>query len=91
MRSGSFLLASALLVAACGSPVEPVAPAPESAEAYMERGESLAEEGKYPEAIDHFSAALEMEPQDAEIYFLRGRAHYDYCLLYTSPSPRDRS
>jgi len=78
MRSGLFLLALALLVAACGSPVEPVAPAPESAEAYTERGETLAEEGKYPEAIDHFSAALEMEPQDAEIYFLRGRAHYDY-------------
>ncbi len=78
MRSGLFLLALALLVAACGSPMEPAVPAPESAEEYRERGESLAEEGKYPEAIDHLSAALEMEPQDAELYFLRGRAHYDY-------------
>jgi tetratricopeptide (TPR) repeat protein len=78
MRSGLLLLALALLVAACGSPMDAGPPAPESAEEYKERGESLAEEGKYPEAIDHFSAALEMGPEDAETYFLRGRAHYDY-------------
>jgi len=78
MRSGVLLLALALFVAACGSPMEPAPAAPESAEEYRERGESLAEEGQHPEAIDHFSAALEMDPQDAELYFLRGRAHYDY-------------
>ena len=68
MRGTLFLLLGALLVAACGSPTGPAPPVPGSAEAYAELGESLAEEGKYPEAIDHFSAALEMEPQDAEIY-----------------------
>jgi tetratricopeptide (TPR) repeat protein len=75
----SFLLV-ALLVAACGSPMDAGPPAPESAEEYKGHGESLAEEGEYPEAIDHFSAALEMEPEDAEIHFLRGRAHYDYAI-----------
>jgi tetratricopeptide (TPR) repeat protein len=35
-------------------------------EEYVELGESLAEEGKYLEAIDHFSAAIEMDPQSAE-------------------------
>jgi len=74
------LLASALLVAACGSPVGPASPAPETAEAYAELGESLAEEGKYPEAIDHVTAALDMEPQDAELHFLRGRTYYDYAV-----------
>ena len=78
MRSGLFLMALVLLVVGCGSPMGPATPPLGSAEEYVARGESLAEEGKYPEAIDHFSAALEMQPQSAEAFFLRGRAHYDY-------------
>jgi tetratricopeptide (TPR) repeat protein len=80
MRGRLFLLLVMLLVVACASPVPPTTPAPETAEEYIELGESLSEQGLYPEAIDHFSAALEMEPQDAETYFLRGRAHYDYAV-----------
>ncbi len=29
-------------------------------------------------AIDHFSAAIDLEPDNAQAYFLRGRTHYDY-------------
>jgi len=80
MRNGLLLLVVALLVAGCGSPEPSAVPAPQSAEEYVERAESFIAEGLYAEAIDHFSAALEMEPQDAETYFLRGRTHYDYAV-----------
>jgi tetratricopeptide (TPR) repeat protein len=73
-------LVAALLLVSCGTPVAPATPAPETAKEYIERGEALAEEGLLPEAIDHFSSALEMEPQNAEAFFLRGRAHYDYAV-----------
>jgi tetratricopeptide (TPR) repeat protein len=65
-------MVAALVLASCGTP------APQTAEGYMQLGESLAEQGLYPEAIDHFSAAIGMEPQNSEAFFLRGRAHYDY-------------
>lgn len=74
MKKALFLMTLVVLVVACASP------GPESAEEHVERGKSLSEQGLYVEAIDHFSAALEMEPQDAETYFLRGRAHYDYAV-----------
>ena len=78
MRGHWFPLAVILLAVACSSPVPPTTPAPESAEGYVERAKTLSEEGLYPEAIDHLSAALEMDPQSAEAFFLRGRAHYGY-------------
>ncbi len=80
MRSGVFLLVVALLLVACGTPVPTAVPEPQSAEEYVARAESFIEEELYPEAIDDLSAALEMEPQDAETYFLRGRTHYDYAV-----------
>jgi tetratricopeptide (TPR) repeat protein len=80
MRGRLFLLLVMLLVVACTSPVPASAPPPETAEEYIELGESLSEQGSYPEAIDHFSAALEKKPENAEAYFLRGRAHYDYAV-----------
>jgi tetratricopeptide (TPR) repeat protein len=80
MRSGLLLLVVALLVTACGTPVPTAIPAPQSAEEYVERAESFIEEELYPEAIEDLSAALEMEPEDAETYFLRGRTHYDYAV-----------
>jgi tetratricopeptide (TPR) repeat protein len=80
MRGRWCLLLVMLLAVACGSPEPSAVPAPESAEEYVERAESFIEEGLYPEAIDHLSAALEMEPENAENYFLRGRAHYDYAI-----------
>jgi tetratricopeptide (TPR) repeat protein len=80
MRRGLLLLVVALLVAACATPVPTAVTEPQSAEEYVERAESFIEEELYPEAIDDLSAALEMEPQDAQTYFLRGRAHYDYAV-----------
>jgi tetratricopeptide (TPR) repeat protein len=80
MRWFILLAAVALLLSACGSPQPTTLPALEDAEAYVEEGKALSEEGLYLEAIDHFSAALDMGADDAEVYFLRGRAHYDYAL-----------
>jgi tetratricopeptide (TPR) repeat protein len=79
MRGTSLLLVAAVVMG-CGSPGGPATAPLGSAEEYVARGESLAEEGKYPEAIDHFSTAIEMDPQSAEAFFLRGRAHYDYAV-----------
>ncbi len=72
------LVLVALLMSSCGSPVPTTFPAPEDAQAYMQRGNSLSEGGNYLEAVDHFSAAIDLEPDNSEAYFLRGRAHYDY-------------
>jgi tetratricopeptide (TPR) repeat protein len=80
MRGRWFLLLVMLSAVACGSPEPSAVPAPESADEYVERAESFIEEGLYPEAIDDLSAALEMEPENAETYFLRGRAHYNYAI-----------
>lgn len=78
MRQLLPLILTALLMASCASPVRTTFPALDDAQAYIERGRSLSEEGRHLEALDHFSAATELEPQNAEAYFLRGRAHYDY-------------
>lgn len=78
MRKLSPLMLIALLLASCASGASPPLPAAENAQAYIERGKSLSEEGRYLEAVDNFSAAVELEPQNADAYFLRGRAHYDY-------------
>ena len=80
MRRPLVLIVVAMLAAACASPAPETFPALEDAEAYVERGKSLSEEGLYLEAIDHFSAAIEMDPTSAEVFFLRGRSHYDYAL-----------
>lgn len=80
MRWFVVLIAVALLLAACASPVPTAVPALDDAQAYVERGKSLSEDGLHLEAVDHFSAAIEMEPTDAELHFLRGRAHYDYAV-----------
>lgn len=80
MRRLLVLIVVAMLAAACASPVPETYPALEDAEAYVERGKSLSEEGLYLESIDHFSAAIEMDPTSAEVFFLRGRSHYDYAV-----------
>jgi tetratricopeptide (TPR) repeat protein len=79
-RSVLCLFLAAVLLAGCASPTAPATPAPQTVEEYIELGGSLAEEGKYPEAIDQFSAAIELDPQNAEVFFLRGRTHYDYAV-----------
>ncbi|NIN63968.1 MAG: hypothetical protein GTO63_04480, partial [Anaerolineae bacterium] len=80
MKGFILLITLALLIAACGSTQPATVPPLEDAGAYVEEGKALSEEGLYLEAIDHFSAAIDMEPTDAEVYFLRGRAHYDYAV-----------
>ena len=80
MRAALLLLLATMSLVGCASPMGPATPPLGSAAEYIERGESLVEEGKYLEAIDHFSAAIEMDPQSAEAFFLRGRAHYDYAV-----------
>lgn len=80
MRWFILLIAVAFLLSACGSPQPTSLPPLKDAEAYVAEGKSLSEERLYLAAIDHFSAALDMEPNDPEIYFLRGRAHYDYAV-----------
>lgn len=88
---GALLLLALVTVVGCASPMGPGTPSLGSAEAYIERAKSFLQEEKYPEAIDHFSAALEMDPDDAEVYFQRGRAHYDYavsiCKNFTGQPP----
>jgi tetratricopeptide (TPR) repeat protein len=80
------LFLAVLLVAGCASPTPTATPvptathAPQTAEEYIEVGESLAEQQKYLEAIDDFSTAIGMDSQNAEAFFLRGRAHYDYAV-----------
>jgi tetratricopeptide (TPR) repeat protein len=86
MKRSSFLLVVAVLVVACGTPVPTAVPEPQTAEEYVQRAESFIEEELYPEAIDDLSTALEMEPQDAETYFLRGRTHYDYAVKLSTDS-----
>jgi tetratricopeptide (TPR) repeat protein len=80
MKKSSLLLAVALLVVACGTPVPTAAPEPQTAEEYVQRAEWFLQQELYPEAIDDLSAALEMGPQNAETCFLRGRTHYDYAV-----------
>lgn len=80
MRGLLVLIVVAMVAAACASPEPTTSPALEDAEAYVERGKSLSEEGLYLEAIDQFSAAIEMDPTSAEVFFLRGRSHYDYAV-----------
>ncbi len=74
------LIVLALMLAACGSPQPARVPPLGDAKAYADEGKALSEEGQYLEAIDHFSAAIDLEPNDPEVYFLRGRAHYEYAV-----------
>jgi tetratricopeptide (TPR) repeat protein len=72
------LIVAGLVMASCASPSSPTPVELEGAPAYIERGESLIAAGRYLDAIDDFSAALQLEPDNSETYFLRGRAHFDY-------------
>jgi tetratricopeptide (TPR) repeat protein len=72
------LVVVVLLAASCGSETTTTLPTLGDAQAYIERGNSLSAEGRYLEAIADFSAAIELESDNAEAYFLRGRAQHDY-------------
>lgn len=45
--------------------------------AYFTRGVSLLEQGNYPEAIQQFTKALEIDPRDATAYHQRGLAYVE--------------
>ena len=57
---------------------------PRFARGWDGRGQSLMLQGKFEEAMLDFDRAIEIKPNLAIAYANR-------CLLYTSPSPRDRS
>ena len=54
----------------------------------LNKGSSLVNESKYNQAIDIFSKAINLDPLWAEAWNKRATVFY-FCLLYTSPSPRD--
>lgn len=47
---------------------------PEAPEAYLGRGNALAQQGDYDAAIEDYSRAIELNPSDATGYFNRGSA-----------------
>ena len=83
MRAVCLLLALVLLVVGCATPVPPAEPALENAEAYVERGRNLSDRGLHTEAIEDFTAAIDMDPSSVDAFFLRGRTHYDYAVALT--------
>ena len=57
---------------------------------------SLAMEGRWKEAVEVNKSLIKRTPNDADAYNRLGKAYmeigqYKDCLLYTSPSPRDRT
>jgi tetratricopeptide (TPR) repeat protein len=48
---------------------------PQNARYIKTRGKYLLEMGNYEQAIDDFNDAVGINPDDSEIYFLRGKAH----------------
>ncbi len=71
--------------AACKSPSvtstpEPKLPPPTisiAVEEYIERGLVLVDGGRYEEAIQEFNKAIEIDPNNPEIYFYRGNTYAD--------------
>ena len=68
----------ALLVAFAGCTRNPDA----AKRKYVESGKKYMEEKQYDKAVIQFKKALQIDPRFSE-------GHYELCLLYTSPSPRD--
>ncbi|KAJ7188625.1 thioredoxin-domain-containing protein [Mycena filopes] len=63
------------LVMQHGGPNPPVAPLPADAEAAKIAGNALYKEGKYPEAIEKYTAAIELAPNSAALYGNRSIAY----------------
>jgi hypothetical protein len=51
MRAVLLSIVAVFLLVACGAPVPPAEPALEDAEAYVERGRDLSDQGQHAEAI----------------------------------------
>lgn len=63
------IAALAMSVVGCGGPEEG------TAEWYLDRGNELAEEGRYEEAIEEYTKAIEIDPDYAAAYNNRGYAY----------------
>ena len=46
--------------------------------------------GEYHQAIEIYDEILEISPTSKKTLLMKGIALSNHCLLYTSPSPRDR-
>ena len=62
---------------------------PDFHQAWHNRGSALGNLGRHEEAIASYDKAIQIKPDDHEAWNNRGFALYTFCLLYTSPSPRD--
>ena len=59
---------------------------------YILLGKEYMRHNNFDDAIDSFNIVLSQDPGAFEAFNYRGEAHYllgNFCLLYTSPSPRD--
>jgi len=68
------VLAIVLLAAGVGI-YNYIASAPQRADKEYQLGMTLMRPGKYPDAVAHFSRALEISPQLPDAYMQRGNAH----------------
>ena len=58
-----------------------------------ERGNALYKSGQFAEAVKAYDASLAIDPSVASVYANKAAALSGQgrsCLLYTSPSPRDK-
>src|ERR1700719_1951614 len=53
---------------------QPVASKPDGADAFVNRGNMLREQGRYDEALASYEQAIALEPHHADAYFNRGTA-----------------
>ena len=65
------------------------------AQAWFKRGDICQKLGRKEEAIKSYEKAIELQPDYPEALENKNRileefGRYEYCLLYTSPSPRDQ-
>ena len=86
IEEGEFSLARSYLGPALVDPY--IAPDLRSKAFYL-RGYSYFAQGLPVSSLRDFNRALEFSPNNPVVLFMVGRAHYEGCLLYTSPSPRD--
>lgn len=71
MRARLFILLISLLLLAIGSGEQPLY-AQSSQNEYMEAGKKALDQELYEEALDYFTAAIELDPEDAFAYGYRG-------------------
>jgi tetratricopeptide (TPR) repeat protein len=76
-RGGIILLALVLVVAgilaSCGAPTDGTAEG--TAEVHFYQGNKLDSQGRYDEAIEEFTKAIELNPNMANAYFNRGNSY----------------